>query len=299
MKYVYLLLAVLFSLQFAVSAQTVKEDTYVDYNELLDRVLINLKKTQSEKAFVGSAELRNQTLALAPDSKAAIKSLPKPGKKELKGSQLFKARKDGVLMICKYFKAEEGKPERIQLYATATAITADGVCVSNWHVFMNFISFKANLPPADSLTFVVNLKGDIYPIEKILAYNQNADAAVFKINTGNDELKPIPLGSDLEVGESVHTITNPENYLYYYSKGVVARNTADHKIGPMGDRMEITADYAKGSSGGPILDDRGNMVGMVSTTHSIYAQNQPQGNLQMVIKTTIPVRSIRSLIQLQ
>lgn len=283
--------------QFSVYAQAEKEDIYVDYNELLGNILTNLKAAQAKTPLLGSAQLRKQTLTLPSDAKARISPLTKPGRKELTGAQIIQARKDGVLMVCKYFKAAEGKPERIQLHATATAITEDGFCASNWHVFMNFIQRDAELPTTDSITFVVSLKGDIYPIERVLAYNENADAAIFKINTGNNRLSPVPLGAALAVGETVHALTNPGDYLYYYSKGVVARNTADHKTGPMGDRMEITADYAKGSSGGPILDDRGNMVGMVSTTHSIYAQERPQANLQMVIKTTIPVRSIRSLIQ--
>jgi serine protease Do len=292
-------IVLLLSSQISAYAQTEKDDIYVDYNELIANVLTNLKAAQAKTTFISSAGLREQALTLPAESKARITSqLPKTATKELTGAQIVKARKNGVLMICKYLKTADGKPERIQLYATATALTSDGFCVSNWHVFMNFIQPGAKLPTNDSVTFVVNLKGDIYPIERVLAYNENADAAIFKINTGSDHLTTIPLGNDLAVGETVHTITNPEHYLYYYSKGVVARNTADHKTGPTGDRMEITADYAKGSSGGPILDDKGNMAGMVSTTHSIYAQDMPQVNLQMVIKTTIPVRSIRRLIQL-
>ena len=291
------LFILLLSSPFTLYAQNEKEDIYVDYDELLGNVIKNLKAAQLKTTFMSSAELRKQTLTLPFDAKADIPSLDKPGTREMTGPQIVKTRKDGVLMVCKYFKASEGQREKIQLHATATAITADGMCVSNWHVFMNFIQADATLPVNDSITFLVNLKGEVFPIEKVLAYNEMADAAVFKINTGKVRLSTIPLGTELGVGETVHTLTNPNEYLYYYSKGVVARNTAQHKIGPMGDRMEITADYAKGSSGGPILDDRGNMAGMVSTTHSIYAQERPQGNLQMVIKTTIPVRSIRRLIQ--
>lgn len=291
------LLILFLSFHFTTYAQQEKEDIYVDYDELLGNVLKNLKTAQLTTTFMSSAELRKKTLSLPFDAKATIPSLPKPDTKEMTGPEIVKSRKDGVLMVCKYFKGAEGQREKIQLHATATAITADGMCVSNWHVFMNFIQADAMLPLNDSITFLVNLKGEVFPIEKVLAYSEMADAAVFKINTGKSRLTTIPLGTELAVGETVHTLTNPNEYLYYYSKGVVARNTAQHKIGPMGDRMEITADYAKGSSGGPILDDRGNMVGMVSTTHSIYAQERPQGNLQMVIKTTIPVRSIRRLIQ--
>jgi S1-C subfamily serine protease len=62
--------------------------------------------------------------------------------------------------------------------------------------------------------------------------------------------------------------------------------------------MAITADYAKGSSGGPVLNARGEVVGMVSSTNSIYytrekGQNQ---NLQMVIKSCVPVGAISKLL---
>ncbi|EHQ25234.1 S1 family peptidase [Mucilaginibacter paludis] len=280
-------------------AQTEKSTDYVDYDELTGNVLKQLKAAQTKVPFTGSAGLREQALKLPPDSKARVSLLAAPGKKEIPATQIVNDRKDGVLMVYKYFTATAKEPEKIQLYATATALTEDGVCVSNWHVFMGMVQPEVTLAANDSLTFVVTLKGDIYPIERILAFSKAADAAIFKINTGARRLSPIPLGTDLAVGETVHTLTNPEQYIYYYSKGVVARKTADHKIGPMGNRMEITADYAKGSSGGPILDNKGNMAGMVSTTYSIYAHDQPQINLQMVVKKTIPAQSIRSLIQVQ
>lgn len=275
-----------------------KEDIYIDYNEMIANVPGNLKAAQAKTVFPSSSVLKEQMRLLPSMAKAQVSSLSKPGNKSIGAEQIIKERKDGVLMIFKYYKATLREPEKVQLYATATALTKDGVCVSNWHVFRGIIQPEETLQNNDSLTFVVTLKGKVYPIERILAYNKDADAAIFKINTGEDQLQPIPLGSPLMVGETVHTITNPEQYMYYYSKGVVARNTANHSIGVMANRMEITADYAKGSSGGPILDDRGNMAGMVSTTFSIYARDQPQINLQMVIKTTIPVASIQNLIQL-
>ena len=63
-------------------------------------------------------------------------------------------------------------------------------------------------------------------------------------------------------------------------------------------RMAITADYAKGSSGAPVLNSEGEVVGMVSATNSIYytrekGQNQ---NLQMVVKLCIPVAAISKLL---
>ena len=57
--------------------------------------------------------------------------------------------------------------------------------------------------------------------------------------------------------------------------------------------MQISADYGVGSSGGPIIDSHGNLVGIVSSTYSLYANPQTYQNFQMAIKKTVPVKLIK------
>jgi len=63
-------------------------------------------------------------------------------------------------------------------------------------------------------------------------------------------------------------------------------------------RLQITADYAKGSSGCGVFNDRGELTGLVSSTNSIYytEENGDQKNLQMVVKSCIPAASVRKLL---
>ena len=64
--------------------------------------------------------------------------------------------------------------------------------------------------------------------------------------------------------------------------------------------LTITADYARGSSGGPLLNDAGEVIGMVASTHSVYYNQSEDGthqNLQMVWKQCVPVENIRGLIE--
>ena len=63
--------------------------------------------------------------------------------------------------------------------------------------------------------------------------------------------------------------------------------------------MQITADFARGSSGGPVLDARGRAVGMVASTGSVHYNNDhgEQKNLQMVFKECVTADAIRALVQ--
>jgi S1-C subfamily serine protease len=64
------------------------------------------------------------------------------------------------------------------------------------------------------------------------------------------------------------------------------------------DWMTVTADFAVGSSGGPVFNRHGAVVGMVARTHTINADPKSESpTTQMVVKMTIPSEDILSLIE--
>ena len=65
--------------------------------------------------------------------------------------------------------------------------------------------------------------------------------------------------------------------------------------------MSITADFAKGSSGCPVLDEElYNVIGIVNNTESIYYDDdghKKQLDLQMVVKNATPSWAVLPLVE--
>lgn len=276
-------------------AQETRKVTFEDYTTLESDLLKSLKKQERIASLTSMNQLKVNSSNTEENTVVRVK-LPKANHKLIKPVELFQQRRSSIMMVCQYIPALK-EPEKVESFATCIVLSEDGVCLTNYHVLWKMIDKTAKLNPVDSVMFIATLSGKIYSITSIISYNKKADMALFKIETKGERLVPFPLGNDLPVASNVYTITNPDGYFYNYSKGVVSRNIIKETGNLYTSRTEISADYAKGSSGGPIFDDYGNLVSMVSTTHSIYYTDRPQTNLQMVIKQTIPVSLIMRMIR--
>ena len=272
-----------------------KEVVYRDYTHMEADLLDSLKRDEVKTLFRGVHVLRQQAQQVKESTPVRLES-QRVEKKKLSPQDMIEKRRGSVLTVNKYHRAMM-HPEGVTGWATAVVLSNDGICVSNYHVFWEFLDSTAKLNPRDSIMFVATEEGRVYPITEILSFNKAADVTFFKIDTRGDMLTPIPLGNDLPAGTGVHLLSHPEGYPYAYTNGVVMRTTTSDAKDPFARRMELTADIAKGSRGGPIMDDRGNMVAMVSCIRAIYYSQQPPYYLQMNVKLTIPVSSLRMLMQ--
>ncbi|HBX46059.1 MAG TPA: serine protease [Porphyromonadaceae bacterium] len=294
-KLLFLYVFVFFCILQTSTAQEATPVVFEDYSHLAEDILRLLKQDGRISSFTGMSELKNKTKDVEESKRVPVK-IQKGKKRSLHAAKMIHETKKGVLMVCKYIPALQ-RNERVAIGATAIVLSEDGVCATNCHVLQQLIDKNYSLTPADSIVFVATSEGEVFPIVSILTYNKTADLALFQIDCGNKPLTPVPLGKDIAVGETVHALTHLEGFPFFYSKGVVARNVTTNPQDPFTNKTEITADFAKGSSGGPILDDSGNLISMVSSTQSIYYTDRPQMDLQMVVKTTIPVSSLQRLIK--
>ena len=218
-------------------------------------------------------QLARQTVAL---------QLAAAPRQALAPADLYRRAGASVLVHCHYYLCDKCQHLHVSA-STCFPLTADGVCAANFH------AFRASNTVAMA---VATRDGRVFPVTEVLAASERDDVVLFR--TAADHLTPLALAS-AEVGEPVAVISHPRNLFYVMTQGHVARYCLE-KGAP---RMQITADYAVGSSGGPVLDACGAVVGLVAKTQDLYAapQHGLPDNLQMVVKLCVPSASIRKLIK--
>jgi len=187
---------------------------------------------------------------------------------------------DGVVVISGLYLC--GKCDKLHTSnASGFVISEDGLAVTNYHV----------LDGKKHLTMVAMTRdGRVHPIVEVLAANKAADAALVRL-AGKD-FKPVSIARSAKVGETVHTVSHPSGRFYQFSRGVIARFFVDTRRGRANEkRISVTSDYAGGSSGGPIFNDKGQVVGMVAFADAKTDQ-------KIVYYDSVPYESILKLFKL-
>jgi len=197
------------------------------------------------------------------------------------------ARKSVLMVGCRY-KCEKCSNWH---YSTASGfvLSADGVVATNYHVV------DREKEQGDAFA-VRTWEGKVYAVTGILAAHKSYDLAILK--TEAKGLRPLPVAQQAPVGTPVYVISHPSNHFYVMTDGIVSHNFIEsaHNAAAV-PSMAITADYAGGSSGGPILNDQGAVVGMVKATSPeirdlVDFAGSKVGNIQMVWKFSIPSSSL-------
>lgn len=201
--------------------------------------------------------------------------LPRPAGK---GPISHEEAAESVAVVGIGYKCNKCPHWHMRSSGTAWVASEDGILVTNYHVLNNL--------PADGRACVHLKNGQVHAIREVLASDKLRDVAVFRIDAKG--LTPLAVGPDASVGSNLHLISHPEGNYYMYTGGFVQRYTlrtmpnnqytVDKNRSQRNEPIAwlvASCDYALGSSGGGIYNDNGQIVGMVSSTTTLYTPPRP------------------------
>ena len=133
-------------------------------------------------------------------------------------------------------------------------IDARGVAVTNHHVIEDALSATATLTDGRTL-----------PITEVLFFDETVDYAVIRVEGSGFPTLPVGSSAAVAGGEKVYAIGSPEGLQNSISDGIIS----NPRRSDMYDYIQTTAPISHGSSGGALINDRGQVVGV--TVGSIEA----------------------------
>jgi serine protease Do len=174
-----------------------------------------------------------------------------------------------------------------QAAGTGFVISKDGYILTNNHVVEGATKIEVSLFGEDA---------DVYHDARVIGRDPLTDSALIQlVEKPKGELIEVKFGdsAQMEPGDWVMAIGNPFGLAHTVSVGVISAKERPFPItdGRSQDVLQTDAAINPGNSGGPLLNVRGEVVGINT---AIYTDARQQGNIG--IGFAIPINTVRELL---
>jgi len=179
--------------------------------------------------------------------------------------------------------------QQSQSLGSGFVIDKSGHILTNAHVVLNASKVDVGFS-----------NGSSYPAT-VVGLDRSTDVAVLKVDVPESALDPLPLGdsSKVQVGDPVVAIGNPLGEARTVTAGIVSAVQRDISSLQPGIQIPgaIQTDAAinHGNSGGPLINDLGQVIGINSQILSDNPSNPESGNIG--IGFAIPVNLVKNIAQ--
>jgi hypothetical protein len=166
-------------------------------------------------------------------------------------SEMVKRVKPAVVEIVAFNR--KGSPIK---FGTGFFISSNGQLITNYHV----IEGASSLVAFDSL-------GARLSLERVISKHDefSEDLALLKFQVKDVPFLKLRESDDIAEGDKVIVIGNPRGLTGTVSDGIVSGFRSTIVSWPL---MQITAPISAGSSGSPVLDENGEVIGIVTLTNN-------------------------------
>jgi len=196
--------------------------------------------------------------------------LPAPSTLRLSAREVAARGRKGLVRLGWFYLCPRCSKWHLNL-AGGYAVTADGAVATCYHC----VAPKA-LTMREGYLIALDADNHVLPVTGVLARDPIMDVAIVRV-AGGEKLIPLALNDRVAPGDPVYLYSDPMHVAGYFSTGIVNRFfwrvTGRHGdpntlAGARAYRLHVSTDWAPGSSGAPVLDACGNVVGHVAVISS-------------------------------
>lgn len=213
----------------------------------------------------GNSNSENQNYVVRRNQNTKTKSAtaqpgPKVTKNPLTGSEIFEKYNKAVFMVYTY--------DGVNVFqGSGFVVKSKGIAVSNYHVFEG---------TGMGFELLVFSNGNEYNLKDVIAYDKEKDIIIFSIDSDGEIFPFIPISTSTpRVGEKVYAIGSPLGLENTFSSGEISQIRGS-------DIIQISAPIDHGSSGGALLNNYGEAIGI--TTAGI---DESSANLNFAININV------------
>ena len=131
-------------------------------------------------------------------------------------------------------------------------VVDEGRVASSFHVVDGALTGYANLVA----------QNERYDVEGMTAVDRERDIVVLKVSAAGLPVLPLGNSDSVQVGDVVYAAGNPQGWQGTFSQGIVS---GIRQVGTQ-ELLQITAPISPGSSGGPVLNSAGEVIGLAVST---------------------------------
>ena len=184
-------------------------------------------------------------------------------------------------------RPRQPREQETQAAGTGFVINKEGFILTNNHVVEGATKIE--------VSFFGEERDDVYHEARLVGRDPLTDSALIQLVEPMPGLTEIKFGdsSKMEPGDWVVAIGNPFGLAHTVSVGVISATARSFPIAEQrfADVLQTDAAINPGNSGGPLLNARGEVIGINT---AIYTDSRQQGNIG--IGFAIPINSVRELI---
>lgn len=255
--------------------------TTIPDDRIEERMIEFGKKLMQQKGAV-----RMKTLVRQLNRPQCALTLTEPQTNRLSAEDLIQTVRRSVLVVGSLYQCDDCKEWHLAA-ATGFALTESGAFATCYHVVDQ---------AEHSVMVVMTDDGRLFGVREVLAASKVHDTAILQLDGSG--LVPLPVTTNAPVGAPVFVVSHPSKNFYTFTSGMVSRYFLSEEDKVQTTMMSITADFGRGSSGCPVFNEYGAVVGMAESIVSTTSTGK-NGDVKpsLIFKHARPADALRRLIR--